>query len=347
MHALSIRQADPSADREAILAVLGRDLPQAASAERHDWLYLANPDGPARVWLAEDEEGRAVGTSAAHPRRMRVRGKVVLALNLSDFAIDAHYRSLGPALELLKATLAPVREGEFAFSYDYPSEAMHALYRRMGGPDLGPNERWARPVDLKPLAKRRLGVVVGTVVGAAADAALRARDKLARGAGDVDVAPVEAEFGPDFDALDARLQSLRPVVGVRDARYLAWKYGAHTMWSHRVLCARRGGELLGFAVLREEEPNVVACVDLFAVEEDDVRRALAAHAVDWARERGAEALHAQALGGSATARMLERAGFVRREAGVGPMPFYASGSPLREALDDPASWWLIGGDRDI
>jgi len=344
--ALSIRRADPAADAERILAVLGRNLPQAASSERLEWLYRSNPDGPALVWLAEDASGAPVGTSAAHPRRMRLEGRVVLALNLSDFAFDPAYRSLGPALRLLKATLAPVRRGEFAFSYDYPSESMHALYRRLGGADLGANARFVRPVDLRPMMERRLGGVVGRVAGAAGDLALRARDKLTRGTGSVRVALLEGGFTSEFDRLDGDCGAGVAVSGVRDAAYLEWRYRRHTMWTHDVLCARRDGELHGFAVLRQEEPGVLALVDLCAAGAD-TGRALAAAAVAHARERGAEALHAQALEEGPAATLLKRVGFVRREGGAGPVPWFPPDHPSGAALGDRARWWLMGGDRDI
>ena len=49
--AVRLREADPSADRELILGVLSRNLPEAASGKRHEWLYLGNPCGAARVCI--------------------------------------------------------------------------------------------------------------------------------------------------------------------------------------------------------------------------------------------------------------------------------------------------------
>ncbi|MFI5402894.1 MAG: GNAT family N-acetyltransferase, partial [Planctomycetota bacterium] len=144
---LRVRAADPKAEREAILRVLERNLPRAVQPGRYDWLYLGNPRGPALVWVAEDEStGAVVGVSAAHRRRVRVRGVVAEALNLGDFAIDAEYRALGPALQLLRATLEPVREGRFAFSFDHMNDAMQAAYRRIEGASFGGMERFVRPV---------------------------------------------------------------------------------------------------------------------------------------------------------------------------------------------------------
>jgi hypothetical protein len=116
------------------------------------------------------------------------------------------------------------------------------------------------------------------------------------------------------------------------------------MWSHDVLCARRHGRLRGLAVLRRG-PGPAALVDLYAGE-DDARAALAAGAVEWARARDAESLHAEVLAGGETARMLDRVGFFRREAGPGPVP-YAPGSGVVAAAVREGRWWAMGGDRDV
>jgi predicted N-acetyltransferase YhbS len=345
---IRIRQADPSADAEAIRAVLERNLPKASRAERFDWLYRANPDGPALVWLAQDAAGTPMGTSAAHPRRMRVDGRMVRALNLSDFAVDTAYRSLGPALQLLRATLEPVRSGEYAFSYDFPSESMHALYQRMGGVDLGRKERWVRPVDLRPIAKRKMGDgIVGSVVGAAGQAALRARDAFSGVPAGLEIEPLAGDCGAEFDALDDRLGGLRPVTGVRDAAYLNWRYVKNPLAGHTLLCARRGGDLLGFVALATGSAEFIAVLDLFAPEGDGVRRGLIAGAVELARERGAEALWMEVLADSGSAHAAQALGFVKRDDAEGPVPFTGPDSPVRATLAEAANWWITGGDRDF
>ncbi len=345
---IRVRQVDPFAEREPILAVLRRNLPAAATPERLAWLYLSNPDGPALVWLAEDPDGMPLGTSAAHPRRMRIDGSLVRAVNLGDFAVDQAYRTLGPALQLLRATLAPVCAGAYAFSYDYPSRPMHALYKRMGRTALGRSERWVRPVALKTVGRRQVGEgVISAVVGAAADWALRTRDALAGAAKAVRVEMLAGACGEEFDALDARLAGGRPVRGVRDAAYLNWRYRRHTMWRHAIICARRDGRLAGYAVLRHRESKVVSLVDLQSEEDESVCRRLVAEAVHWARCRDAEALDVEVLGGSASARLVRSLGFIRRQEQVGPVAFFSRRSPHAAKLAAANNWWLMGGDRDI
>lgn len=342
---IRIQRVDPSADGDSIRAVLERNLPDAARPERYAWVYEANPDGAALVWLARDEAGTPVGTSAAYPRRMHLAGETVRALNLSDFAVDTAFRSLGPALKLLRATLEPVTSGEYAFSYDFPSESMRALYRRMGGADLGRKQRWVRPVDLRPIAKRKMGDgIVGSVVGAAGQAALRARDALSGVPAGLSIEPLDGDPGAEFDALDARLGGLRPVTGVRDARYLNWRYARI---GHTLLCARRGGELEGFLVVGTEDPEVVPVLDLFAPGDNGVAKGLVAGAVDFARRRGAEALWVEVLADSGSARTVQALGFVKRDDTEGPVPFAGPSSPHRTLLAEADNWWITGGDRDF
>jgi len=345
---ITVRRVDPLVERARILAVLRRNLPTAATPERFEWLYLSNPDGPALVWLAQDHDGVPVGTSAAHPRRMRLDGSLIRVLNLGDFAVDADRRILGPALQLLRATLEPVSASAFALSYDFPSRQMLALYQRMGLAELARSERWVRPITLAPAVQRRLGDgTLSAVVGAAADAALRIRDGLTRNSTAVQVDELTTECGEEFDALEAGLGAAGMIRGVRDSAYLNWRYLRHTMWRHTVLCARTNGLLVGYAVLRHGEAPVVSLMDLQPHNDEGICRSLVNDALQWARDRGASSLEVEVVHGSASAGMVQALHFVRRETHVGPVAFVPPLSPHAAQLAAPNNWWLMGGDRDI
>ncbi|MDX2165629.1 MAG: GNAT family N-acetyltransferase [Deltaproteobacteria bacterium] len=346
MSEMVIRQVDPAGERARILGVLAASLPAAAPAERFDWLYLGNPDGPALVWLAE-QDGVALGTSAAHRRRMRVDGTVVDALLLGDFAVDHAHRALGPALRLLRATLAPLRDGPFAFSYDFCSASMQAVYRRMQVDSRGHSERWMHPVSMARLLAAKTGrPTLGAVVGGLGDLLWRGRQALRRRAAGVAVAPLATDCGPEFDALDARLARRHGVSAVRDAAYLNWRYRRNPVWPHAILCARRGGTLRGHAIVRPTQPRLVALVELQA-EDTEVAQALLSAAADWANARGAAALHVEVLAEGPAARLVQALGCVRREAHAGPMVCRPADSPHAGTLDAAEQWWLMGGDRDV
>lgn len=347
MREIGIRQVDPASERERILRVLADSLPAAADTERFDWLYLSNPDGPALVWLAEDENGTPLGTSAAHPRRMRVGGEPVRALNLGDFAIDRSQRTLGPALRLLGATLAPVRERTYAFSYDFSNASMEAVYRRMGVRALGRTQRWMQPVAMGRLLQGKLGAgMLAAALGRVGDAIWQARRSLQGRVKGLKLEILAAECGAEFDALDARLARGRPVVGVRDAAYLNWRYLRNPLWKHEILCARADDRLAGYAVLRHTHSETVTLVDLQG-EDARVCTMLLSGLIQQAVACVAAALHVEVLEGSPTARMVATLGFIRRESEGRTMAFWSPDCPLAGALADAQNWWLIGGDRDV
>lgn len=342
-----IRQVDPAAERERILAVLSANLPAAAGRARFDWLYLNNPDGPALVWLAENENGQAVGTSAAHPRRMRVAGETVRALVLGDFAFDAAQRSIGPALHLLRATLAPVRDGTYPFSFDFPSRALNAVYRRMGAAALGDNQRWMHPVAVQRLLRARLGdTPLADVLGVLGDTILRGRRSLRGTSVDLQVEPLACECSEEFAALDAGISADRVAASVRDAAYLNWHYLQNPIWKHAIFTARAGGRLAGYTVLRRANPRVVSVVDLQG-QNEDICAALLSAALDHSRAQDAAALHVEVLAHSPAARLVETLGFFRRETSVGPVLFLSPDCPHATKLQSATSWWLMGGDRDV
>lgn len=344
---LRTRPADQARDRQGISEVLRRNLPLAAPPERLLWLYGSNPCGPALVWLAEEEgSGEPVATSAAHRRRFRIDGKDVLALNLSDFAIDAPYRTLGPALGLLRATLATVAEGGFAFSYDVPSESMLALYRRLGCVELGRLERRVRPLSLKAALKRRIGPAA-RVLAWPLDAALRVRDAFARAPRDLAVAPLEGGFGAEFDALEEREALRFRVRGARSAAYLDWRYARHTMWPHGTLCARRKGALAGFLVWRAPEPPRMSIAELVDGGDMGVARALVKALAALGRARGAATLSAEVLAKSPAAERFRDLGFVLRGEGPGPVVYLPPGASMPADLLSAGHWWFVEGDRDI
>jgi len=346
MGEISIRQVDPAAERERILAVLAANLPAAAAAERFDWLYLSNPDGPALVWLAEHETGAPVGTSAAHPRRMYVGSERMYALNLGDFAVDRSQRSLGPALRLLRATLAPVCDRTYAFSYDFGSASMHAVYRRMRVHALGCSERWMQPIAMRRLRRGPPGAGwLAAVAGGAVDALWHARRSIHGRVKGLRLDVLAAECGEEFDALDARVARERRVGGVRDATYLTWRYLRNPVWKHEILCARADGRLVGYAVLRFTTPDTVSIVDMQG-EHIRVCRMLLSGAARRAAARNAAALDVEVLAGSEAARLIRRLGFIRRESADGPVVFWPPDGPRAAELEAAENWWLIGGDRD-
>ena len=145
---LQIRRADLDSDRNQLVNAFARYLNPRFDATRFNWLYLDNPHGKARAWIAYDaaKSDQIVGAAAAFPRRMYVHEGEDLAWVLGDFCFDPKYCSLGPALQLQRTLFNQVDSGEMSFWYDFPSQKMMAVYRRFHIEPCDQIIRLARPL---------------------------------------------------------------------------------------------------------------------------------------------------------------------------------------------------------
>jgi hypothetical protein len=117
---LEVRAADLGSDREELLGLLERNLPDLAHRTRFSWLYEGNPNGSARAWfVVEKETQNAVGTASLFPRSIWVGSTTLLCGQVGDFAIEPSYRSLGLAVIPQPATLEPVNAEKLESCHDY------------------------------------------------------------------------------------------------------------------------------------------------------------------------------------------------------------------------------------
>src|SRR5262245_51216017 len=147
--------------------MLERNLIDLDHRRRFAWLYTQNPAGPARTWLVRERGSETpVGMASLFPRWVRLNGQTCLSGQVGDFAVDAGYRSLGPAVMLQRATFSAVDAGELTFCYDCPPhDKGMATFRRLG---LGVScrmFRYARLVKVDRIVRRsvRLGAAAASL----------------------------------------------------------------------------------------------------------------------------------------------------------------------------------------
>jgi hypothetical protein len=344
---ITIRNANPANERSTVLGLLKNNLPEAAASGRFDWAYLDNPDGAALVWLAETTEGEAVGTSAAFPRKFRVNGNTVRALVLSDFAIDRRFRTLGPAVALLRATLAPIDDGSFEFALDHPSESMLAVYKRLGGTELARLRRYVRLMKVSGAAERRWGEGFrASIMGSVGDFMVRTADRFRGAPRGMTVDVHLGRFNDEFGRLNRVLSERRPVYGERQPIYLDWRYRSGIRFNYTTVTVRSAGKLLAYAVLQQSDGMSMTIAEFVCPEDATIEAALFRALLDISRRCKAESLQASCLEGGAWCTVLNRLGFTAREQSAGPVVYSPNGSKWNELLTDKDQWWMTDGDRD-
>jgi hypothetical protein len=335
---ITIQPADLERDRDVLISTLRDYLTSTSNERRFEWLYRQNPHGAPQVWLATDSEsGEIVGASAAFPRRAIVNGHAKAGWVLGDFCVADKYRSLGPALQLQRATLAEVvKLPESDFCYDFPSQQLTAIYRRLGMQPAAQMMRLAKPLRLDSKFQK-LGKWAAPAASLG-NLALRVSDWRIRGARGLEIAIHETECGPEFTALGERMQPANAVEIERSAEYLNWRYLHHPFFPHQILTARRRGELQGYVIFTSGNGN--AQIADWCAEDPAVLKTLIRGVARRLRKAGTMTLSAFLLASDPRLPLLKTMGFWPRESTPVMVNWTAS------IGTDAVGWRLMYGDRD-
>ncbi len=344
--AVHIREADLHSDRRLIIDFLYQHLTRQSNGHRFDWLYLNNPFGRARVWIATDiQTWSAVGMVSAFPRRVYVKGREELGWVLGDFCIHEKYRSLGPALQLQRACFAAADSARIAFCYDFPNLSMMAIYQRLQIRPFGQIVRLARPLRVNRKVREIVKIpILAQGLSRAGNLLLRLYDPYPRVNQALTISFLDGKFGEEFSLLAQEVGRKYEVCLQRSAEYLNWRYLANPLNHYEVLTARQGNALLAYVIFTHTGEDA-ALVDLFGIQDPEVIKSLINYLRVLLRKRGVITVNISVLASHPWIALLQDSGFKAREAS--PVIVYTSSPSIIEPMAfDPGNWFLIQGDRD-
>jgi predicted N-acetyltransferase YhbS len=266
---------------------------------RYQWQFLSNPVTrvrPSPMWVGV-KEGKIVGFIASFPARLKVLDKEIIVLCPCDFMVAPEVRREGLGERLLKTYLQETAGLCIAPAYS-PSNAR--LLARLGYRPVYAQPAFVRPIrgsrmirtrfrgkeagsSPKKAMMRPLAAVVGGAGGGAFAVMNALRSPRPKGGLHIEIDPV---FGDDFDRLWQDAAAEIPVLFVRDALTLQWRFREDPLTRHTVFAARDGaGGLAGYAVVCESKHHTLRAakvMDLFCAPSraGEVVGTLAAAVVD-------------------------------------------------------------------
>ncbi len=251
-----IREAALPADREILLDTLLRNRHHGDNVvrrERYLWSLACNPYSQPRAWLAIDESsGKVIGSVSAFPRCVQVNGKAVICWNGGDTSIDPEFRTLAPAIKLRRAVKECVDRGEMRFIYSHPVDRMRAVLEKIGHAVIGRLARHGVILRLDRFANQWLGKnVLASAMAIAANPLLRVwpGNFISQNGAAVRLQP-QNRFSEEYDELFERVAKNYPVIAVRDAQFLSWRFSQNPM--HRefhIFRLEAENRLQGYAVV--------------------------------------------------------------------------------------------------
>lgn len=342
---LEIRPAALDSDRKDLIELIRRNLTPQSDERRFEWLYCKAPHGPAYAWVAYDgASGAVIGAAAAFPRKMYIDGEEKLACVLGDFCLDEKYRSLGPALELQRVCLKAVTSPPFDFYYDFPSQSMMAVYKRIGIDQTGMLVRWVKPIRVdRKLESAVRSRAIARGIGVVANLILALSDW--KGSRDTcELVAHEGLCGEEFTVLDRQVRKRPGLRTIRTAEFLNWRYLTHPTTRYEILAARRANVLIGYAVFTQNG-EYASIADVCSLEEPAViARLLAGVVAELRRRRAVMTVSLSAGEAHPWSDVFRRAGFRQRE--QSPLIAQARAQSLTTRAIHQWNWYLMQGERD-
>jgi GNAT superfamily N-acetyltransferase len=341
-----LRRKEHDAEMFRLYAEVFGTAAEAASRRRWSWQYEKNPllakSGPV-IWMAREAD-RLLGQMAAMRVGLWFGGREVQASWGNDYfvRVDAQGRGLGAVLSNAWSDHEDVALALGLTPSSYP------LFKKLGFVDVGPVPFFQKVMDARAVARRRLGPVRGALAAPALRAYLRLRHGGSpRPPADVEVRPAAA-FSGEYDRLWERARASYAMCVRRDADYLRWKYLECPHRRYDLVEARRGGDLVGYAVSRLDDyqgTRLGWIVDLFTDTRDEGAKDALLHE-RLAAFRAAGVVRAQAYSLNAPlAAALRRHGFFPGRSAV--QFCVKSAVDPQGAFAERGGWNLMFGDGDL
>ena len=323
------------------------------------WQYVENPGGPAIIQLARDvATGQLAGQYVVIPMRFKVKEATILgALSLNTLT-RAIYSGQGIFTGLAKAVYQDCAEQGATFCYGFPNPNSYPGFtKKLGFTDLGNVPLLLRPLNTQALVRKRFGSLLAALA-LPFDLYYKVKERSEER---YDVYPLTDTHLCDMDAFWTKVRAKYPIMGIRDAAYIRWRYFDIPLRDYQVYGVRQEGSstLLGYIVGRCSEVDGMSCgmiVDfLVDPRHPGAGNQLVHRLLRFFVANNMDLAGSLMLSHTEEARILKAEGFLTCPKALEPQPFpviYRSFSPpLDPPLEDPfldlKRWFLTMGDYDV
>ncbi|MEW6606203.1 MAG: hypothetical protein AB1414_01950 [bacterium] len=340
-----IKEADLDKDKDILIQTLNENRRIPLDEERYVWLYKKNPYGNAKVWLVIDEDsGEVAGFTCALPRAVKVENQEVICWNCGDFSINKKYRTLGVAIKLRKAAKECVDKGIVPFLYAHPNDKMLVVHLKVGHTVIGKMFRYAKLLKLDSKIEDKWGKkfrwvskIINPMMKWTGTEIFRKRI--------YEFTITRDRFGDEFNAFFDEVKGNYPVIGVRSAKYLNWRFIEHPLYNVETIILKKNTSIVGYLIFITEAGIVHIKDFLYLTEEAGME--LLSNLIIELRKREVYSISAGLLNTNPFINILKRFGFSLRPDSSSVIVHPNSSFEFADLLLDGSKWFMTVGDRDV
>lgn len=312
------------------------------------WEFLDGPDGQGLIYVVEDGS-KIVGHFADLPRRFCIQGGVALGTLSLDLMVHPDYWRRGIFEALGRYGTGRVKKENALFLIAFPirPETIHGL-KKIGWKKVVKLPVLVYPTRFSGIINRYLHFPLLSVLAGGAARFLYllfCRPKRRSRAEELEIEEMVSLDAP-FDHFWQKALCLCPIIGVRNRKYLTWRYLQHPTRTYTIYRAKQNGEMRGYIVLRKVELlhfNSAVIVDLLALN-DVALTALVKKGIEYSRQEGTDLLAFMGPQDHPYGKILRKSGFLPSPKTFQFMVYFHSKA---EILNSPEKWYVTWGDTDV
>lgn len=226
-----------------------------AHVDYFNWYCRDNPAGQALVPIARDPAtGHIIGGFWLVALRARVEGESYKGSATVNIVVNPDYRRKQVAVSLLNYCVQLMQDSDFDFLSSFPNPRMSHVVDQSLWERVGPQDLLFRPLNWSFLRQTPLGKwpfltkAAATIANGVWPFIFRPRSTSSYAS--KFTIEEETEFDGAFDKFWHRVQDKYPIMYVRDATFLRWRYMQNPRRTYTVLVARQAGDIIGYLVIR-------------------------------------------------------------------------------------------------
>lgn len=315
--------------------------------------YFRNPSGDALIELAVNPENEELaGQYVVQPQRFRCFGEAMpCVLSFNTLTREA-YRGQKIFIKLAERTYNRAAEEGYAFVYGCPNQNSYpGFMKKLSFKDIHHFPLYARPLNLSNMVKERMGSKV-----LAGLAKLLGIFFPNRGADEQNIVMLNETNYQLMDEFWDKIKDKYPIMGVRDAEYIHYRYLNVPRRVYYPFVALENGKIVAFAVGRIRdvagfETGMIADFLFVPGYEQQAKRVIKV-LVKKMKDEGASLAGCIILSHTAEAKILKQCGFYHVPDKMLPQPtpliFRLLDKSKDEAkLSDIHNWFFTTGDYDV
>lgn len=283
--------------------------------EKCSWYYEPEKNRSKIYFLQRKGDYEVLGAIGSVEREFEGKyGKTSLGF-CSDFAIDEKHRTLGPAILLLKNFVASRGESSDIL-FGFPNNRAVGAMCRAGFTVLSEVSRYALILNYKYYIDKSRFSSLLIPLSLLLNLVVRSYLKIITSIQYSGYVFNEiTEVGDSFDELWRDwIEQCDLYTGKRDKEYLAWRFLDNPANNYRIfrLSKKNSGQLVGYAVIRQNEEGHWTVFDFFALPEGKALEGLLLHLASKAIGEGALSLTLEFLGSGKIRDRIRKLRFIER-----------------------------------